>query len=133
MSRIYDALRQAERERAAARKGSRSKPPPRGPERRRSPRRALRVPLFVYGYGKGRLPFHEETHSVQVNGGGGLLLLSLDVRRGQKLLLVNALSGREQECEIVRVGPEEAGKMEIGVKFPRSIPDFWQPGAGRKK
>jgi hypothetical protein len=66
MSRIYDAIKRAQSERAAS---EQSKENPEF-ERRRAARVVLRVPVYVYGHGLRQEPFHEETTSLVVNSQG---------------------------------------------------------------
>jgi len=123
VSRIYDALKDAEKEKSSPRpKGRQSGASTE--ERRRGNRRAMRVPLFVYGYSKEKVPFLEATDSVGVSDNGALLILSAEVTIGQKLVLLNRLNGMEQECTVVRVG-QRRYKMPIGVRFSQSSPEFW--------
>ena len=126
MSRIFEALRRAQLVRAG-------KLPPKAPaadaaevpDRRRSRRWALDIPVYVYGHGPGKEPFHEEAHTLHVNANGALLLLSVPVRKGQKLLLTNTLTQKEQDCRIVFLGTRRTRTVEAGVAFPLTNPDFW--------
>lgn len=125
MSRIYDALKRAQREQASREQGTAQA------ERRGSARRAIQVPLLVYGHGAERTPFHEETQSVQVNAGGGLVALAARVTRGQKLLVVNRLTEKEQECEVVSSERTRTPLTLVGIKFIRPAADFWQVAASK--
>jgi|GEM_PF-2816495 len=97
-------------------------------ERRRSSRQSVYVPLFVYGYGEGQEPFHQETNTLQVNANGALLRLdgSAKVYRGQKLLLMNRLTNEEQECQIVMLAKRpKHSDLRVGVAFTTAAPEFW--------
>ncbi|HEV2490663.1 MAG TPA: hypothetical protein VGT03_12710 [Candidatus Acidoferrales bacterium] len=94
-------------------------------DRRKSGRSDIYVPLFVYGYTLGRVPFHEDTNSVEVCVNGGLLRLEAPVRCGQKLLLQNKVSNQELECTVVRVA-KQLKRTFVGVAFERSVPGFWK-------
>ena len=96
------------------------------PDRRRSRRWSLDIPVYVYGHGQGKEPFHEEAHTLHVNANGALLLLSVPVRRGQTLLLTNCLTQQEQDCQVVFIGTRRSRTVEAGVAFPVTNPDFWQ-------
>lgn len=96
------------------------------PDRRRSRRWSLDVPVYVYGHAQGKEPFHEEAHTLHVNANGALLLLSVPVRKGQKLLLTNTLTQQEQDCRVVFIGTKRSRTVEAGVAFPLTNPDFWQ-------
>jgi hypothetical protein len=96
------------------------------PDRRRSRRWALDISVYVYGHGLEKEPFHEEAHTLNVNANGALLLLSVPVREGQKILLTNRLTQREQDCRVVFLGAKRSRTVEAGVAFLETNPDFWQ-------
>jgi hypothetical protein len=127
MSRIFEALKQAELLRAS--NGPPEHPVPDAveiPDRRRSRRSTFDISVYVYGHEPGTEPFHEEAHTLKVNANGALLLLSVPVHKGQKLLLTNQLTEREQDCRVVFLGTHYSRTVETGVAFPRTNPDFWQ-------
>jgi hypothetical protein len=126
MSRIFDALKRAQKLRDG--KLKQESPAPEAveiPDRRRSRRWSLQVPVQVYGHA-GKEPFHEEAHTLHVNANGALLLLSAPVRKGQKLLLTNTLTQQEQDCRVVFLGAKRSRTVEAGVAFPLTNPEFWQ-------
>ncbi len=132
MSRIWDALRQAERQRYT--KEDRSLPDLRPDElhssdsdRRKGLRHIHSVPLLVYGSGADKQPFHEETTTIDANQDGCLLPMETVVVRGQRLYLANMRNRAEQECRVVHVGRRIRGKARIGVEFMRPAPHFWRP------
>jgi hypothetical protein len=127
MSRIFEALKHAQLVRA----GKEQPKPPAAelievPDRRRSRRWVLDYSVYVYGHGPGKEPFHEEAHTLNVNATGALLLLSVPVRKGQKLLLTNQLTQQEQDCRVIFLGTQHSRTVEAGVAFPATNPDFWQ-------
>src|SRR6202140_5842996 len=105
ISRIFDALKNAQRVREGKLKPN---APVEGaveiPDRRRSRRWSLDVSVYVYGHGPEKEPFHEEAHTLHVNANGALLLLSVPVQKGQRLLLTNLLTQKEQHCRVVFLG-----------------------------
>ena len=127
MSRIFDALKHAQRVRAGE---SPQKPPSEdaveAPDRRRSRRWTFDVPVYVYGHGPGKEPFHEEAHTLNVSDTGALLLLSAPVRKGQTLLLTNRMTEREQDCRVVFLGKKRTRTVEAGVAFTEANPEFWR-------
>jgi hypothetical protein len=130
MSRIFDALKHAQLVRSGKVKATApDAAATEVPDRRRSRRWALDVPVYVYGHGPGKETFHEEAHTLRVNANGALLLLSIPVRKGQKLLLTNSLTQQEQDCRVVYVGTRRSRTIEAGVAFPLTNSDFWHPGA----
>src|ERR1700693_4617552 len=125
MSRIYEALRHAQ----LVREGKVSPKSPAAdaaevPDRRRSRRWPLDIPVYVYGHGQEKEPFHEEAHTLHVNANGALLLLSVPVRKGQKLLLTNTLTQKEQDCRVVYLGARRSRTVEVGGAFPLTNPGF---------
>ena len=137
MSRIWQALRQAERERAreggidtevdgeAERKcaeGARSK----ASERRQGLRHSHKTLVLVYGSDCNKQPFHEECETVDANENGCLFTLENPVAQGQRLFLTNMRNQAEQECRVVYVGRKMRGRVRVGVEFPRPTPQFWR-------
>jgi len=132
LSRIWDALRQAERQRSAGAGRSLTDFRPddlRSPDsdRRKGLRHLHSVPLLVYGSGADKQPFHEETSTIDANQDGCLMLMETVVVRGQRLYLANMRNQAEQECRVIHVGRRVRGKARIGVEFIRPAPHFWRP------
>ena len=128
MSRIWEALKQAERQRARA--SGRDAESPRASRGEDSDRRSgLRHPhqatLLVYGSDVDKQPFHEETETLDANNEGCLLALETIVVRGQRLFLTNMRTQAELECRVVHVGQRIKGKTRVGVAFSSPSPDFW--------
>ena len=126
MSRIFEALRNAQRGRDGKLQPD---APDEGPtevrERRRGRRWPFDISVQVYGHEPGKEPFHEEAHTLHVNANGALLLLSVPVKTGQQLLLTNLLTQEEQDCRIVFLGTRRTRTVEAGVEFPHTNPGFW--------
>ena len=127
MSRIFEALKHAE----LLRSGKLESKAPGGdavevPDRRRSRRWSIDIPVYVYGHSTGKEPFHEEAHTLHISANGALLLLSVPIREGQKLLLTNTLNQREQDCQVVFLGTRRTRTVEAGIAFLSPNPDFWQ-------
>jgi hypothetical protein len=122
MSRIYDELKRAQRERMKKIESAGDSLP----ERRGSPRIEMRVPVFVYGHGgEACEPFHEETTSIVVNANGALVALKSRVEFGQRLLLTNAGTHEERQCRVVRFHVAGAPHGLVAIAFTESSPDFW--------
>lgn len=126
MSRIYDAVKRAQAERAAKQRTDKKIEF----ERRRTERVPLNVPVFVYGHGTRNEPFHEETNSLVVNSHGALLVLSSRVMFGQKLWLMNPLTRHEQACRVVRLGKKTRKRSEVAIEFTEPAPAFWNRTGG---
>jgi hypothetical protein len=121
MSRIFDAIRDAERART-----SRTEPAGKEKQERRKVRRfTMRVPVFVYGRGASEEPFHEETTSLVVNANGALLALAHPVVPGETLLLTNPATRAEQSCRVIHLRATQSHESEVGVAFENPSADFW--------
>jgi hypothetical protein len=132
VSRIWEALRQAERlrsrtdsrEPAADRPGDTAQE---DPDRRDSLRHMHNVPLLIYGSDADKQPFHEEAETIEANDKGCSLVLETVVSRGQRLFLTNTRNQAEQECRVIHVGRRIRGKARVGVEFAAPTQQFWRP------
>jgi len=93
---------------------------------RLSERLSLHVPVLVYGWARDQGNFHEETSTLLVNAGGGLVALAAKVGLGEMIVVVNKTTREEQECRIAYVGQEAAGEARVGVAFKHPAPSFWK-------
>jgi hypothetical protein len=135
VSRVWNALKEAERERARVTQRNATQNPEKTSEkpserdsieRREGPRRAHRVPLLVYGWDTEEQPFHEEAEAFEINENGSLLWLEARVARGQRLFLINMPNQAEQECRVIRIEKRVHGKARVAIQFGRSAPHFWR-------
>ncbi len=96
-------------------------------ERRRSNRWKAFIPVFVYGYGSGLEPFHEEAYSAVVSDNGGLLVMMARVRPGHLLLITNRATQEERECRVAYVGTRDSvDQPVVAVEFLEPAPTFWR-------
>lgn len=127
MSRIYEAIRQAEESRAKRELASGD-----GigvmemPDRRHNRRWELGIHITVYGRASDESPFHEEVKAFSVNADGGLLLLNVPVCDGQDLLLINNRTSNEQICRVIRSRIRDIQTSEVAVVFPSPNFHFWE-------
>jgi hypothetical protein len=131
LSRIWEALKQAERQRSRAngRDAESSRAGGRGvtdSDRRNDLRHPHQATLLVYGSDVDKQPFHEETETLDANEEGCLLALETVVVRGQRLFLTNMRTQAELECRVVHVGQRIKGRTRVGVAFSSPAPDFWR-------
>jgi hypothetical protein len=124
MSKIWDALRQAQRLRNLYKDGLQNYRDA-IPERRSTKRFLANTPVLVYGYGATDDPFHERTEALSVNAGGGLITLTTAVYPGETLLLINEVNLKEEKCTVIRQVSTDLNRTGIVVKFPQPVPDFW--------
>ncbi len=134
MSRIWEALRQAERQRsrsedraAAADRTSASDSAQADADRRGGLRHAHSVSLLIYGSDADKQPFHEEAETIDAHENGCSLTLETVVARGQRLFLTNMRNQAEQECRVIHVGRRVHGKARVGIEFVAPTPQFWRP------
>lgn len=95
-------------------------------DRRQTPRVYVHLPLFVYGRTPAGDPFHEETWTISINGGGGLISLSSRVQPGQRLAVTNQGNDQTEQCIVVSVSEGPADGSKIALKFPAPMPQFWR-------
>jgi len=93
---------------------------------RRSQRVCLRLPIVVLREGPGTNVASEETHTLIVNAHGALIQLALTVEMGQFLGIKNMQTMEQLVCRVVNLGPEQAGKREVGIEFEHPSPRFWR-------
>ena len=96
------------------------------PERRRTPRKHIPIPLFVYGHTPEGQPFYEETFTNAVNVHGGSMRVEACVQLGQRLLVTNQKNECELPCIIVFVGARLGGGIDVAFSFTAAMPHFWR-------
>ena len=124
MSRIFEVLRRAGLLRAKRKEPKTVDASDAGyTDRRTTGRIHVGIPLFVYGHTPDGNPFYEETYSIVVNGAGGLISMTSDVRPGQRLMVTNEGNNQSLECVVVSVEPY---RSHIALKFSAPSPQFWR-------
>ncbi len=101
-------------------KGSRS-----SVDNRRSQRILLRIQIMVIAQFEDGLPIKEDTTTLEVNAHGALIALAMKVRPGQKLIVRNWATAKEEELRVVHVRASLSGKNEVGIAFAYAMPKFW--------
>jgi hypothetical protein len=133
LSRIWQALKQAERDRvraehsAPASAGRRADSAKDDTDSRGGLRHAHQVSLLIYGSDADKQPFHEETETIDAHEKGCSLAMETVVANGQRLFLTNMRNQAEQECRVVHVGKRTHGKARVGIEFVAPTPEFWRP------
>jgi hypothetical protein len=95
--------------------------------RRRSQRVIVSVPVTVSNEGgKKEAAFEEETQTLVVNAHGAMIALAAKVGKGQTVRVKNRATQEDQVCKVVYVGPASGGKVQVGIDFTSSAPDFWR-------
>jgi hypothetical protein len=98
---------------------------PNGIEMRRSQRVALRLAVQVRWTPPGEPVISEETVTLVVNAHGGLILLAMRVKAGNRVFVKNSALKMDKECRVVRVQEKAQGKNEVALEFLRPDPKFW--------
>lgn len=102
------------------------------PERRRTPRQHVPIPLFVYGYAPEGHTFYERTETIAVNVHGGSTRMDTAVQLGQRLLVTNRENDCSQPCIVVFVGQRLGGGFDVAFSFTAEMIHFWEkPGPGK--
>jgi hypothetical protein len=94
-------------------------------DRRRAHRVPLSTPLLVYGWLRDQ-PFWENTETLDVSAIGGLMPLSLNVVRSQRLIITNLRSNEDLTCRVARLARTSHGKAAIGFEFAQASASFWR-------
>jgi PilZ domain len=94
--------------------------------RRRSQRVLLRMPILVIARGSDQQHVSENAFTTNVSAHGALLLMSMRVVAGQKILIRNTETLEEQFVRVVHLTPAAEGKSEVGVEFLKPAPKFWR-------
>lgn len=66
------------------------------------------------------------THTLAVNADGALVVLSISVKKGQVLHLVNVAMGDKAECVVAYLGQRQNDLVEVGIAFRLPNPNFWR-------
>jgi hypothetical protein len=75
--------------------------------------------------GANKQPISEETHTINVNDHGALILLAAGVTIQQIIRLENLSSGEELLCRVVNLGSTLMGKTQVAVELIVPQPGFW--------
>ena len=96
------------------------------PNRRRTQRVLLRLPILVIARGPDNQHVSENAFTANVSAHGALILISMRVELGQKILCRNPDTLEEQFVRVIHVTPAAEGKSEVGVEFLKPAPKFWR-------
>jgi hypothetical protein len=93
--------------------------------RRRSQRVLMKIPVRVSGKTGIGLPFEEDAHTEAISAHGALLLISMQVYRGQRLSLSNMQTKAALECVVAHIAKRQGEAPQVGVEFALPNPMFW--------
>ncbi|HYA96800.1 MAG TPA: PilZ domain-containing protein [Methylomirabilota bacterium] len=94
--------------------------------RRRSQRVLMQLAVTIRGADADGENFQEETETLAISAHGCLVLLRRKVVSGASVILKNHRTEEEQECHVVFLGPNRAGRAEVGIEFTEPRPSFWR-------
>jgi hypothetical protein len=94
-------------------------------EQRRATRVRLTMPVLLYGR-NGDEPFQENTETLNVSANGGLVPVSVRIRRHQKLIVTNLQTNEDLACRVVRLAKTERGTTLAAIEFFERAPRFWR-------
>ena len=95
------------------------------PNRRRSERVILRIPVTVLAEDEERKQLQERAETQVVNAHGGLLQMRSHLHVGQSFLLNNPRNNMEMSCRVVRVEEQGLEFYAIAFEFDRPTAHFW--------
>ena len=104
-----------------------------GHNRRRSNRRPFNALIRVYGSTEGGKSFYEEARTINVSTHGALLEMNIVAHVGQKLMLINEATQRQQICKIVNIRSLDTEALVIAVEFPVPHAEFWHVFSPRRR
>jgi hypothetical protein len=93
-------------------------------EKRRAHRVAASMPVLIYGH-SAHAPFAEPTVTTNVSRTGGLIPLSNNVIRFQKLIVTNVQTNEDALCRVARFIPNDDGHNFVALEFIHPTPHFW--------
>jgi hypothetical protein len=92
---------------------------------RRSQRVATQSAVEVEGRFSDGSPFLDSTCALVLSAHGCLLTLAKPVRIGENLILRNVSTLQVQRCQVVFIGEKHDGRIQVGLGFESSAPEFW--------
>ena len=94
--------------------------------RRRTQRVLMRIRVRVASQGSPASRFDEETYTLAINVHGASIPLSKPVSKGQRLEILNVVTGDKAECIVAHLGQRQGDHIEVGVEFILANPRFWR-------
>src|ERR1700689_2708980 len=93
--------------------------------RARSSQAEATLSVLVYGHEKNKAPFQERVSVRLVSMHSAELKLTAEVRRGEKLVLLDPGSEEEQRCQVMSVSERSSGETIVRVRFRQPVWEFW--------
>lgn len=97
-----------------------------GPERRRSVRTKLVIPLRVHGRTRTGEEFTVEAETHTVSDSGCLIYLEASLMVDQTIVLLNEKTGHSIQGKVVSTWRHPGGRIFVGVEFSSPTQNFWR-------
>jgi PilZ domain len=94
--------------------------------RRRTQRVLMRIQVRVSCEGTPASRFAEDTYTLAINAHGASIPLSRPISKGQRLEILNVVTGDKAECVVAHLGQRHGDHIEVGVEFILANPRFWR-------
>jgi len=96
------------------------------PERRRSARVLIRIPVKVFSSDLNGEPMSAPGEAIAVSRYGALLRAPFSPTLGSRIEVLNGLSQQMREFRVVRIGDAKEGDcFELGVEILHPARNFW--------
>ena len=66
-----------------------------------------------------------EARTSDISASGCFVVASQPVLVGQRIRLINLISGKECDAQVVRHGQRTASTWELGIRLDSQLDDFW--------
>lgn len=97
-----------------------------GPERRRSARTKLVIPLRVHSRTRAGENFTVEAETHTVSDSGCLIYLESNLSVDQTIVLLNEKTGHSIQGKVVSTWRHPGGRIFVGVEFSSPTQNFWR-------
>jgi hypothetical protein len=94
--------------------------------RRRSQRVMVSIPVHVETTDRFGAEHREVTKTVSVSANGALLVLEMEVSKGQTVTLRDPVTNDALECSVNYLGTAQQGRREVGVSFVKPNQSLWR-------
>jgi hypothetical protein len=96
-----------------------------GPERRRSTRVLIQIPIQAHFLNGEGAEARSDIFTLAVNAHGCLLAMDIKPTEGQRMRLLNVKSGIAQTGKVIRVERSREGFFAVAFEFDSPSPHLW--------
>ena len=83
-----------------------------------------RVPIAILWMEDGR-PMTMEARTTDISASGCFVVASQLVLVGQRIRLINLISGKECDAQVVRHDQQAASTWDLGIRHDSQLDNFW--------